>query len=134
MDVCIGKMDMLQSIIAISIGAAVGAVSRWLLALGLNAIWATMPLGTLAANLIGGYLVGLASSFFGAHADLPIELRLLVITGFLGGLTTFSTFSAEVIEILQSGAYVRAFLTIGLHLLGSLALTILGIASYGWFK
>jgi len=125
---------MLQSIIAISIGAAVGAVSRWLLALGLNAIWATMPLGTLAANLIGGYLVGLASSFFGAHADLPIELRLLVITGFLGGLTTFSTFSAEVIEILQSGAYMRAFLTIGLHLLGSLALTILGIASYGWFK
>ncbi|QWD80210.1 fluoride efflux transporter CrcB [Polynucleobacter sp. MWH-Spelu-300-X4] len=125
---------MLQSIIAISIGAAVGAVSRWLLALGLNAIWAAMPLGTLAANLIGGYLVGLASSFFGAHADLPIELRLLVITGFLGGLTTFSTFSAEVIEILQSGAYVRAFLTIGLHLLGSLALTILGIASYGWFK
>ena len=99
---------MLQSIIAISIGAAVGAVSRWLLALGLNAIWATMPLGTLAANLIGGYLVGLASSFFGAHADLPIELRLLVITGFLGGLTTFSTFSAEVIEILQSGAYMRA--------------------------
>jgi CrcB protein len=127
-------MDMLQSIIAISIGAAVGAVSRWLLALGLNAIWAAMPLGTLAANLIGGYLVGLASSFFGAHADLPIELRLLVITGFLGGLTTFSTFSAEVIEILQSGAYMRAFLTIGLHLLGSLALTILGIASYGWFK
>lgn len=125
---------MLQSIIAISVGAAVGAVSRWLLALGLNAIWATMPLGTLAANLIGGYLVGLASSFFGAHADLPIELRLLVITGFLGGLTTFSTFSAEVIEILQSGAYMRAFLTIGLHLLGSLALTILGIASYGWFK
>lgn len=125
---------MLQSIIAISIGAAVGAVSRWLLALGLNAIWAAMPLGTLAANLIGGYLVGLASSFFGAHADLPIELRLLVITGFLGGLTTFSTFSAEVIEILQSGAYMRAFLTIGLHLLGSLALTILGIASYGWFK
>ena len=125
---------MLQSIIAISVGAAVGAVSRWLLALGLNAIWAAMPLGTLAANLIGGYLVGLASSFFGAHADLPIELRLLVITGFLGGLTTFSTFSAEVIEILQSGAYMRAFLTIGLHLLGSLALTILGIASYGWFK
>jgi len=125
---------MLQSIIAISVGAALGAVSRWLLALGLNAIWATMPLGTLAANLIGGYLVGLASSFFGAHADLPIEFRLLVITGFLGGLTTFSTFSAEVIEILQSGAYVRAFLTIGLHLLGSLALTILGIASYGWFK
>lgn len=126
--------SMLQSIVVISIGASLGAVSRWLLALGLNAVWATMPLGTLAANLVGGYLVGLATSFFGDHAHLPIELRLLVITGFLGGLTTFSTFSAEVIEILQSGAYVRAFLTIGLHLLGSLALTILGIVSYGWLK
>ena len=125
---------MLQSIVAISIGASLGAVSRWLLALGLNAVWATMPLGTLVANLVGGYLVGLATSFFSDHAYLPIELRLLVITGFLGGLTTFSTFSAEVIEILQSGAYVRAFLTIGLHLLGSLALTILGIVSYGWLK
>jgi CrcB protein len=125
---------MFQSIVFISVGAALGAVSRWFLALGLNAVWATMPLGTLAANLVGGYLVGLASSFFAAHADLPIELRLLVITGFLGGLTTFSTFSAEVVGILQTGAYVRAFLTIGVHLLGSLALTILGIASYGWFK
>jgi CrcB protein len=118
----------------ISLGAALGAVSRWFLALSLNAFWAAMPLGTLAANLIGGYLIGLASSFFSAHADLPMEFRLLVITGFLGGLTTFSTFSAEVIEILQSGGYVRAFLTIGLHLLGSLALTMLGMASYGWLK
>jgi CrcB protein len=125
---------MFQSIVVISVGAALGAVSRWFLALGLNTVWAAMPLGTLAANLVGGYLVGLASSFFAANGNLPIEFRLLVVTGFLGGLTTFSTFSAEVVEILQSGAYVRAFLTIGLHLLGSLALTILGMASYGWFK
>jgi CrcB protein len=91
-------------------------------------------LGYFGCELNGGYLIGLASSFFSAHADLPMEFRLLVITGFLGGLTTFSTFSAEVIEILQSGGYVRAFLTIGLHLLGSLALTMLGMASYGWLK
>jgi CrcB protein len=125
---------MLQAIIAISMGASLGAVSRWFLALGLNALWSAMPLGTLAANLIGGYLIGLSSSFFGEHTGLAPELRLFVITGFLGGLTTFSTFSSEVIEILQSGAYMRAFFSIGLHLLGSLALTILGIASYGWLK
>jgi fluoride exporter len=125
---------MLQSILAISLGASVGAVARWFLGLGFNATWATMPLGTLLANLIGGYLIGLSTSFFQAHVGLSPEWRLLVITGFLGGLTTFSTFSAEVISILQSGAYVRAFLTIGLHLFGSLALTILGIASYDWLK
>ncbi len=125
---------MFSSIVAISVGASLGAVSRWLLALGLNAVWATMPLGTLLANLVGAYLVGLATSYFEAQAGLPSELKLLVITGFLGGLTTFSTFSAEVVAILQAGSYVRAFFTIGLHLLGSLALTILGIATYTWFK
>ncbi len=125
---------MFSSIVAISVGASIGAVSRWLLALGFNALWVTMPLGTLLANLVGAYLVGLATSYFEAQAGLPSELKLLVITGFLGGLTTFSTFSAEVVPILQAGSYVRAFFTIGLHLLGSLALTILGIATYTWFK
>ena len=125
---------MFSSIVAISVGASMGAVSRWLLALGFNALWVTMPLGTLLANLVGAYLVGLATSYFEAQAGLPSELKLLVITGFLGGLTTFSTFSAEVVAILQAGSYLRAFLTIGLHLLGSLALTILGIATYTWFK
>jgi fluoride exporter len=125
---------MFQSILAISLGASLGAVGRWFLGLGFNAAWATMPLGTLLANLIGGYLIGLSTSFFQAHTGLAPEWRLLVITGFLGGLTTFSTFSAEVISILQSGSYVRAFLTISLHLFGSLALTILGIASYDWLK
>lgn len=125
---------MFSSIVAISVGASIGAVSRWLLALGFNALWVTMPLGTLLANLVGAYLVGLATSYFEAQAGLPSELKLLVITGFLGGLTTFSTFSAEVVAILQADSYVRAFLTIGLHLLGSLALTILGIATYTWIK
>jgi CrcB protein len=125
---------MLQSIVAISLGASVGAVLRWFLGLGFNAAWSAMPLGTLLANLIGGYLIGLSTSFFQAHVGLSPEWRLLVITGFLGGLTTFSTFSAEVIATLQSGAYLRVFLTIGLHLFGSLALTILGIASYDLLK
>jgi CrcB protein len=125
---------MLTSIFAISIGAAAGSVLRWLLSLGLNTAWPTMPAGTLAANLIGGYLVGLAVSFFAAHGDLSPEWRLLVITGFLGGLTTFSTFSAEVISILQAGDYLRALATISLHLFGSLLLTVAGIATYNFFK
>ncbi len=125
---------MLSSILAISAGASLGAVLRWLLSLGLNAVWATMPLGTLAANLIGAYLVGFLMSLLEAHAGLSAEWKLFLITGFLGGLTTFSTFSAEVVAILQSGAYLRAFATVTLHLLGSLALTILGIASYQWLK
>lgn len=125
---------MLSSILAIGAGASLGAVLRWLLSLGLNAVWATMPLGTLAANLIGAYLVGFLMSLLEVHAGLSAEWKLFLITGFLGGLTTFSTFSAEVVAILQSGAYVRAFATVSLHLLGSLALTILGIASYQWFK
>jgi CrcB protein len=125
---------MISSVIAISIGASLGAVSRWLLGLGFNAIWATMPLGTLLANLVGGYLVGLSASYFEAQGHLPPELKLLVITGFLGGLTTFSTFSAEVVLVMQSGDYLKAFLTIAFHLLGSLALTILGIATYNCLK
>jgi CrcB protein len=125
---------MIYSIIAISIGASLGAVSRWLLSIGLNAIWVTMPLGTLLANLVGGYLIGLATSFFEAQGHLPPELKLLVITGFLGGLTTFSTFSSEVVLVMQSGDYLKAFLTIAFHLIGSLALTMLGIASYSWLK
>ena len=125
---------MISSVIAISVGASLGAVSRWLLGLGFNAMWATMPLGTLIANLVGGYLVGLSASYFEAQGHLSPELKLLVITGFLGGLTTFSTFSAEVVLVMQSGDYLKAFLTIAFHLLGSLALTILGIATYNWLK
>ena len=125
---------MLPSILAISAGASLGALVRWALGLSFNAIWATMPLGTLVANLVGGYLIGLSISYFEANAGLPAEMKLFIITGFLGGLTTFSIFSAEVVAILQSGSYVRAFLTIGFHVLGSLALTLLGMATYQWLK
>lgn len=120
---------MLYSILAISLGASVGAISRWFLGLGLNALFPTIPLGTLAANLIGGYLIGLAVTFFAGNPSLPPEWRLLVITGFLGGLTTFSTFSAEVTSLLQQGRLAWAGVAISVHVLGSLAMTLLGMAS-----
>ena len=120
---------LLQSVLVISLGAALGAVSRWLLALGLNGLFPSLPPGTLAANLIGGYLVGVAVSFFAQHPDVPPEWRLLVITGFLGGLTTFSTFSAEVTHLLQQGRLLWAGATVSMHVIGSLALTLAGMAT-----
>jgi len=125
---------MLNSILAISLGASIGAVSRWLLSTWLNALFPQIPPGTLAANLIGGYLIGLAVAFFGQHAALPPEWRLFVITGFLGGLTTFSTFSAEVTSLLQQGRLLWAFAAISTHVLGSLLMTLLGLASVSLFK
>ena len=94
---------MLGSLLAISVGASLGAISRWLLGLGLNALFPLLPPGTLVANLLGGYLIGVAVAVFTAYPALSPEWRLLVITGFLGGLTTFSTFSAEVTNLLQQG-------------------------------
>lgn len=123
---------MFSSIVAICIGASVGALLRWALSLKLNAWWSSLPLGTLAANLIGGYLVGVALAFFAQHPGLSPSWRLLVITGFLGGLTTFSTFSAEVTELLQSERWGPAMAAIALHVSGSLAMTWLGLASWRW--
>ena len=118
----------MTAVVAIGIGAALGALLRWWLGLRLNAILASMPLGTLAANLIGGFLVGVAIAFFERHPGLAPEARLFVITGFLGGLTTFSTYSAEVVTLLDSGEYAWAGATAFAHLAGSLALTAAGIA------
>jgi CrcB protein len=92
----------------------------------------TVPLGTLAANWLGGYLVGVAVAYFSLNASLPPELRLLVVTGFMGGLTTFSTFSAEVVTLLSRGQFGWALATAGVHLFGSLALTALGILTVRW--
>jgi CrcB protein len=114
-------------VLAVFGGAGCGALLRWWLGLQLNSVFPTLPLGTLAANLIGGLLVGLASAWFTHHGGLAPELRLLVITGFLGGLTTFSTFSAEVVTLIARQEYAWALGTASLHLLGSLALTALGI-------
>jgi len=125
---------MFNSILAISAGASLGAVLRWLLGSGLNALFPAIPPGTLAANLLGGYLIGLAVAFFGQHAGLAPEWRLFVITGFLGGLTTFSTFSAEVTSLLQQGRLLWAGGAIATHVLGSLAMTLLGMATFTLFK
>lgn len=112
---------------AVGIGAAIGAWLRWALGAGLNALVPQLPLGTLVANLIGGYLIGVAVAVFDEAAGLTPELRLLVITGFLGGLTTYSTFSAESVTLLQSGRYGWALAHTGAHLAGSIALTLLGM-------
>ena len=108
-------------------GAGLGALLRWWLGGWLNPVFPTIPMGTVAANLVGGLLVGIASAYFNHNSALAPEWRLLVITGFLGGLTTFSTFSAEVVHLIQRHAYGWAAGAAGVHLLGSLALTALGI-------
>lgn len=115
------------SALAVFCGAGLGALLRWWLSLTLNPIFPTLPLGTLAANLLGGLLVGLAVAFFSHNSSLAPEVRLFLITGFLGGLTTFSTFSAEVVTLLARTEYLWAFATAGFHLLGSLAMTALGM-------
>ena len=117
----------LLALIAIFAGAGLGALLRWTFGLWWNPVFPTLPLGTLAANLLGGLLVGLAAEFFGqVHAVAP-EWRLFVITGFLGGLTTFSTFSAEVVHLIQRQQLLWAAAAAGVHLAGSLLLTGLGI-------
>jgi fluoride exporter len=113
--------------LSVFIGAGFGACLRWWLGLRLNHLVPTLPLGTLASNLIGGYVIGLAVAFFAYKTDLPPEARLFVITGFLGGLTTFSTFSAEVVGLLSEAQYGWALATIGAHMLGSFGATAVGI-------
>jgi CrcB protein len=120
---------MVFSILSICIGAALGATLRWWLGLGLNAVFPAIPPGTLVANLLGAYLIGLALTFFAHHPGLSPEWRLLVITGFLGGLTTFSTFSAEVTTLLQQGNWLWAGAAISTHVAGSLIMTLLGMAT-----
>lgn len=117
----------LSAFLAIGVGAVLGAWLRYGLGLWLNPLFATVPLGTLAANLSGGYLVGVAVAVFHLNAELPPEMKLLFVTGFLGALTTFSTFSAEVVHLIQSARYGWAAGAAGLHLLGSLVMTGLGI-------
>jgi len=115
------------SFLAVFLGAGIGACLRWWFSILWNPIFPRLPLGTLAANLVGGYLVGVAVAYFAHNTALPPEARLLVITGFLGGLTTFSTFSAEVITLLSRGQYAWAVTVMGVHLGGSLFLTVLGM-------
>ena len=116
-----------SALLAIAIGAALGAWLRYGLGLWLNPLFIAVPLGTLAANLLGGYLVGAAVAVFHINVELSPEVRLFVVTGFLGGLTTFSTFSAEVVALIRTAQYGWAIGAASLHLFGSLLMTGLGI-------
>ncbi|MGZ0020217.1 fluoride efflux transporter CrcB [Nitrosomonas sp. wSCUT-2] len=129
-----GGSFIFNSLLAICLGASLGAVLRWMLGMSLNALFPAIPPGTLAANLIGGYLIGVALAVFAHHPGLMPEWRLFVITGFLGGLTTFSTFSAEVTVLIQEGRILWAAGAIGAHLIGSLLMTMLGLATVAAFK
>jgi len=113
--------------VAVGIGAMLGAWSRWGLSVALNHTVPALPLGTLAVNLIGGFLIGGALEFFMQHTALEPEGRLFFVTGFLGSLTTFSAFSLEAVLLLQEARYGWAAALIGSHLIGSLAMTLLGI-------
>jgi len=120
--------------LAVGGGAAFGAWLRWWLGVLLNPVFPTLPLGTLAANLTGGYLVGVAVAFFSEHAGLPPEARLFIITGFMGGLTTFSTFSAESVTLFSRAEYTWALAHTAVHLGGSLVMTTLGIVTVNLLK
>ena len=121
---------MWKAVLVISIGAALGALLRWVLGDKLNGLYPAIPPGTLAANLIGGYIVGIAVAWFAQAPDLSPEWRLFLITGFCGGLTTFSTFSAEVVTLLQQDRLMAAVGAICAHVSGSLAMTLAGFATW----
>jgi CrcB protein len=121
---------MLKSILVIVLGGSLGCLLRWFLGLQLNALFPTIPPGTWAANMIGGYIVGVAVALFAANPALSPEWRLLLITGFCGGLTTFSTFSAETFSLLQSGRVIWALGEIAVHVIGSLLATAAGVLTY----
>ena len=124
---------MWKSIVAICVGASVGALLRWWLSAQLNHLFPALPPGTLAANLIGGYLIGIAMAFF-AFSSLSPEWRLLVITGFCGGLTTFSAYSAELVTLMQQGRLLWAGTTAAAHLFGSVLMTLAGVGTVALFR
>jgi CrcB protein len=123
-------------IVAVGGGAAIGAWLRWALGIALNPLFPTLPLGTLAANLSGGLLMGVAMEVMTRHTFLPPEMRLLLTTGFLGGLTTFSTFSAEITTLLLRRELLWTTLGIAAHVIGSIVMTVIGIllvrSLYAW--
>lgn len=121
-------------VLAIGLGATLGAWLRWGLGLKLNALFPSVPPGTVAANMIGGYIIGLAIAFFAATPNLSPEWRLLLITRFCGGLTTFSTFSAETVTLIQQGRLVWALSAVGIHVMGSLVMTATGLLTFQLFS
>lgn len=121
---------MWKPVLAIALGAAIGALLRWYLGLKLNSLMPNVPPGTLAANLAGGYIIGVAVAYFASAQGIAPEWRLLIITGFCGGLTTFSTFSAETFSLLQTGRVAWALGEIAVHVVGSLLATAAGVLTY----
>ncbi|HKE43118.1 MAG TPA: fluoride efflux transporter CrcB [Steroidobacteraceae bacterium] len=125
---------MLKPIVAICVGSSLGALLRWWLGNQLNHFFPAVPPGTLAANLVGGYIIGVAIAFFASFSALAPEWRLLVITGFCGGLTTFSTYSAELVTLLQQGRVMWACGAAAAHLAGSVLMTLAGIGTVALLK
>jgi CrcB protein len=125
---------MWKAIIAVCVGASAGALLRWFLGAQLNSLWPAVPAGTLAANLVGGYIVGVAIALFATFPAISPEWRLLIITGFCGGLTTFSTFSAELVTLLQQGRGLVAVGAAAAHVLGSVGMTFAGIGTVLWAR
>lgn len=125
---------MWKSILAISLGAALGALLRWQFGSRLDHLFPSLPPGTLVANLLGAYIVGIGIAFFATLTVISPEWRLLVVTGFCGGLTTFSTFSAEVTLLLQQGRIAWALGAVAAHVFGSVAMTAAGIGTVYLFK
>ncbi len=120
--------------LAVGMGGALGCWLRWVLGILLNPLVSTILLGTLVANLVGGYLIGVAVEYFLHHDGIPPEWRLFVIVGFLGGLTTFSSFSAEAVDLLRDREFGWTLILVATHLIGSLAMTYLGILTVKWLQ
>lgn len=125
---------MWKSVVAVCVGASAGALLRWWFGVQLNALFPAVPLGTLASNLLGGYLVGLAIAFFATYEAISPEWRLLVVTGFCGGLTTFSALSVELTMLLQQGRAMWAVGTATLQVAGSVIMTFAGIGTVALVK
>jgi CrcB protein len=125
---------MWKPIVVVSVGGTLGCLLRWWLGMTFNALFPTIPPGTLTANLVGGYIIGLALACFSTYTSLPPEWRLFVMTGFCGGLTTFSTFSAEITVLLQQGRVLWALGAIATHVVGSILMTFAGIGTFMWLK
>ncbi|MDW8845798.1 fluoride efflux transporter CrcB [Erwinia sp. MMLR14_017] len=117
---------MIKSLIAVAVGGAAGSLLRWLLSLRLNGLFPGLPPGTLTVNLVGGFIIGAAMAFFLRNPELDPAWKLLIITGFCGGLTTFSTFSLEIVTMMQSGNYLWAMASLFTHVIGSLLMTFAG--------
>ena len=124
--------DMYLSLLSIALGSVIGAWLRWGISLRFNSVFENIPFGTVIVNLIGAFIIGLAVSFF-SNSSISPNYKLFVVTGFCGALTTFSTFSVEIVALLQASKFEYAISTIAIHVIGSLIFTVLGILSYQFF-